>query len=137
MFREDATAKLGVHNADSEARGDAEPADGPSHASNEFPAISPRLSPQKQAGHVKGSPQYDNRIKQGKPTSAFDDMQSAEQLTLEAWQRGTPVPGRTNVRDYDFGHPVGIGPNGGVQTKVRVHKDRPGRIHGHPVGPEY
>ncbi|MFI7706050.1 polymorphic toxin-type HINT domain-containing protein [Nonomuraea sp. NPDC049480] len=38
-----------------------------------------------------------------------------------AWKNGTPVPGRPNVRDCEFGRPVGRGPNGGWQTKVRVH----------------
>lgn len=97
---------------------------------------SPSLSLQKQAEHVKGTPQYQNRIRQGKPTSAFDNAQSAEQYTREAWQRGTSVLGRPNVREYDFGRQVGTGPKGGAQTRVRVHQDARGRIHGHPSGPE-
>jgi hypothetical protein len=96
----------------------------------------PPISSQKQAGHVKGTPQYKNRVKQGKPTSYFHDIKSAELLTREAWQKGTSLPGRPNVREYDFGHPIGIGPKGGMQTKVRVHQDAKGRIHGHPSGPE-
>jgi hypothetical protein len=100
------------------------------------PPKTPSISPQKQAGHVKGTPQYNNRIKQGKPTSAFDDAKTAEQLTQEAWEKGTPVPGRPNVRDFDFHRSIGTGPNGGTQTKVRVHMDEKKRIHGHPTGQE-
>jgi hypothetical protein len=101
-----------------------------------IPSVTRPISPQKQAGHIRGTPQYNNRIKAGKPTSAFSDASSAERLTADAWQRGKPVPGRPNVRDYDFGRPIGTGPNGGTQTRVRVHIDKQGRIHGHPSGPE-
>lgn len=96
----------------------------------------PKISPQKQAGHIKGTPQYNNRIKQGKATSAFDDAESAEKLVQEAWDKGQPVAGKPNVRDYDFGIPIGTGPRGGKQQKVRVHLDQKGEIHGHPSGPE-
>jgi hypothetical protein len=97
----------------------------------------PKISEQKQAGHVEGTPQYKNRVKQGKPTSTFDgDANTAEKLSLEAWAKGKGVPGRPGVKDYDFGRPIGTGPKGGKQTTVRVHQDAEGRIHGHPVGPE-
>ena len=96
----------------------------------------PPISSQKQAGHVKGTPQYLNRVKRGKPTSYFHDTKSAQRLTQEAWKNGILVPGRRNVREYDFARPIGIGPKGGMQTKVRVHQDARGRIHGHPSGPE-
>lgn len=86
---------------------------------------------------MKGTPQNKNREKQGKPTSTFNgDREEADELTQEAWQKGKPVPGRPNVKDHDFGRPVGTGPNGGSQTKVRVHQGNDGRIHGHPAGPE-
>ncbi len=94
------------------------------------------ISRQKQAGHVKGTPQYNNRIKQGTSTSYFDNWQDAERYTQEAWEKGTAVPGREGVRDYDFGRPVGTGSKGGSQGRVRVHMDSRGGIHGHPVGPE-
>lgn len=93
------------------------------------------ISRQKQAGHIKGSPQHKNRIRQNKPTSTFDDSGTADALTRQAWARGRPVQGRPNVRDYDFRRPVGTGPGGGRQSRVRVHQDRRGRIHGHPSGP--
>jgi len=32
----------------------------------------------------------------------------------------------------DKGKPVGTGPDGKPQTKVKVHKDKEGKIHGHP-----
>ena len=42
-----------------------------------------------------------------------------------------------NVKDYEFGAGFGTGPNGGTQTRVRVHTSpKTGEIHVHPVGPE-
>lgn len=97
----------------------------------------PPIADQKQDGHVKGTPQHGNRVKSGKPTSTFDgDRVEADRLTQEAWKKGTPVPGRPGVRDYDFGRRIGTGPNGDGQSKVRVHQDGQGRIHGHPAGRE-
>jgi RHS repeat-associated protein len=95
------------------------------------------INAQKQAGHVPGTPQNINRIKQGKPTSTFHGEQSGEMATRIAHERGTPVPGRPNVKEYDFGIGVGTGPNGGTQTRVRVHESpKTGQIHGHPSGQE-
>lgn len=97
----------------------------------------PAISRQKQDGHIRQTPQHQNRVKQGKPTSTFNgDAAEADRLTQEAWARGTPVPGRPGVRDHDFGRPIGTGPRGGNQSIVRVHQDADGRIHGHPSGPE-
>ncbi|MET1536880.1 RHS repeat-associated core domain-containing protein, partial [Burkholderia sola] len=98
--------------------------------------VPPHISRQKQAGHILGEPQYDNRVKQGKATSCFCDWNDAVQYTDEAWSKGSPVPGRPNVRDHDFKTPIGFGPSGGTQTSVRVHQDNGGKIHGHPKGPE-
>ena len=61
-----------------------------------------RLSPQKQAGHVPGTLQHANRVKQGKPTSTFFGKKSGERATQIANQRGKPVPGRPNVKEYDL-----------------------------------
>ncbi|MDQ4032634.1 MAG: hypothetical protein M3332_10355 [Actinomycetota bacterium] len=94
------------------------------------------ISKQKQAGHVKGTPQYNNRVKQGKKTSHFDDAEQADRLTREAWEKGTPTRPDGKVREFDFGRRVGTGPNGGEQTKVKTHMDDNGMIHGHPTGPE-
>ena len=94
------------------------------------------ISKQKQAGHIPGTPQNANRIKHGKPTSSFFGEKSGERLTQETFDKGKSVPGRSNVREYDFGVSTGTGPNGGMQTRVRVHQDSKGRIHGHPSGPE-
>lgn len=90
------------------------------------------IARQKQDGHIKDTPQHKNRVKQGKPTSTFDDAAQADRLTQEAWKKGKPVEGRPNVRDHDFGRRVGTNPNGEAATKVRVHEDGAGRIHGHP-----
>jgi len=95
------------------------------------------INSQKQAGHVPGTPQNVNRVKQGKPTSTFFGQQSGEMATQIANERGAPIPGRPNVKEYDFRTAVGVGPNGGAQTRVRVHTSpKTGEIHGHPSGPE-
>jgi RHS repeat-associated protein len=96
----------------------------------------PEIARQRQDGHVEGTPQHRNRVKEGKPTSTFDSREIADQLTQEAWQNGSTVRNRPNLREYDFGRPVGKGPRGGSQSRVRVHQDASGRIHGHPSGPE-
>lgn len=89
----------------------------------------------KQREHIYGNRAYVNRVKQGTPTSAFYDLPSALRYTKEAWNRGTPVRGNPNVRELEFGHPVGIGPRGeGTQSRVRVHRGRKG-IHEHLAGP--
>jgi hypothetical protein len=96
----------------------------------------PVISDQKQARHIKGTKEYEERIRQNKPTSYFDDKETADRLTQEAYEKGQRVDNHENAVDHDFGYIIGTGPNGGSQTKVRVHQDQAGRIHGHPAGPE-
>jgi hypothetical protein len=97
----------------------------------------PRIARQKQDGHIRGTAQNRIRLNQGKPTSTFDcASDEADVLIQDAWEKGMPVPGRQDVREHDFGRRVGTGPNGGGQSIVRVHRDRQGRIHGHPSGQE-
>jgi hypothetical protein len=101
------------------------------------PAERPAISRQKQAGHIRGTPQNRNRLKQRARTSTFDgDGAQADVMTYEAWEKGTPMKGRPNVRNYDYGRRIGEGPKGESQSTVRVHQDSAGRIHGHPVGRE-
>ena len=95
-----------------------------------------QLAIQKQAGHIRGTPQNINRIKQGKPTSTFFGKRSGDELTQRAFKDGKVVAGRPNVKEYDFGFSVGTGPKGGMQSRVRVHQGSNGKIHGHPSGPE-
>ena len=92
----------------------------------------PQINQQKQAGHIKGTPQYNNRVKQGKVTSSWDPGSNPDDLTIEAWKKGTPVPGRPQMKEYDFGRQVGTSSNGNPLTKVRVSRDDGGEIHGHP-----
>ena len=100
------------------------------------PAKPPPIARQKQDGHVAGTPQNANRIKQGKPTSTFNGSKAeADALVQEAWAKGTPVPGRPGVKDYNVGKPIGTSPSGASQSTVRVHQDASGAIHGHPSGP--
>jgi uncharacterized Zn-binding protein involved in type VI secretion len=96
----------------------------------------PDINKQKQAGHIKGTPQYKNRVKQSNPTSSFDNEADATKYTQEAWEKGAEVPGRPGVKDYDFGTRVGDAANGkGYNTQVRVTIDSAGKIHGFPKGP--
>ncbi|MCC9312500.1 type IV secretion protein Rhs, partial [Kitasatospora sp. RB6PN24] len=99
--------------------------------------LSPHVSRQKQDQHVAGTKEYQKRIADGTPTSVFRNRAEADAYAQHAWDNGTPVPGRPHQRDYEYGKPVGRGPNGGWQTKVRVHQDQAGKIHGHPAGREY
>lgn len=98
-------------------------------------SVARRINPQQQAGHVSGTPQYANRIKQGKPTSVFHASENADSLTLYAWQHGTPTA-NPNIRIFDFQRPIGTGFYGGSQTQVRVSVNSRGQIHGSPWGPE-
>ncbi|MEU5372653.1 polymorphic toxin-type HINT domain-containing protein, partial [Streptomyces sp. NPDC005951] len=102
------------------------------HNSNCYPSI----SRQKQDQHVLGTKEYQKRLELGTPTSVFANRSEADAYGQHAWKNGNPVPGRPNVRDYEYGKPVGKGPKGGWQTKVRVHLDEKGRIHAHPAGQE-
>ena len=94
------------------------------------------ISEQKQAGHIEGTPQHTNRVNQGRPTSTFQNKKQANALTRDTHATGRRVPGRTGVKQKEYGHPVGRGPRGGTQSAVRVHEDADGKIHGHPCGPE-
>jgi hypothetical protein len=67
------------------------------------------INAQQQAGHIRGTPQYLNRIKQGKPTSTFINPGAA---TIRAWQVGQPVGLQGNLRILEFGKAVGVGPAG-------------------------
>lgn len=91
---------------------------------------------QQQQGHIFGTPQYKRRLADKKATSYFHDKRSANRYTYNAWYKGKPVRNNPRTREYDFGHPVGVGPRGGTQSRVRVHMDRKGEVHGHPTGPE-
>lgn len=94
-------------------------------------AEGPPINRQKQDGHIKGTPQHANRVKSGKYTSTFDDPAAADQLTREAWEKGSPVKGHPESREFDFGRRVGTSPGGDAETKVRVSIDKQGKIHGH------
>ncbi|MEV8349719.1 hypothetical protein ACFVTT_21070 [Streptomyces niveus] len=97
----------------------------------------PPVSRQKQDQHVLGTKEYRERLKQSTPTSTFATRNEADAYAQHAWRNGTPVPDRPNMRDYEYGKPVGKGPKGGWQTRVRAHIDGSGRVHAHPVGPEH
>jgi hypothetical protein len=98
----------------------------------------PSIATQKQAGHVPGTPQHAVRLASGKPTSTFFDASQAKSVTLEAWQKGTPLGTDGKMRLYEFGRPIGVKPGGGgYQTQVRVSMDAKGRIHGTPWGRVY
>lgn len=94
------------------------------------------INRQQQAGHVAGTPQHLNRVKQGTPTSTFFGERSGAALTRKTWESGTPVRGRPQLRERIYPHTTGVGPNGGFQRGVRVSINKKGEIHGHPFGPE-
>ncbi len=78
----------------------------------------------------------------GVPAAIVSLMASA-QASEVASERSPPLgmviqerPGGGRVLEKDYGVTVGTGPNGGSQTKVRVHENKSGEIHGHPAGPE-
>ncbi|MGC9269884.1 hypothetical protein [Acidiphilium sp.] len=132
----DTTKKILKHASNADDEGNAKPAS-PTQSCPDATQKEPEISRQKQDGHIKGTPQNENRLKQGKPTSTFDgSKEDADQLTQEAAKKGQPVPGRPGVKDWNAGRRIGTGPNGGGQDVVRVHEDSQGRIHGHPSGPE-
>lgn len=99
---------------------------------NSTEANQPKINKQKQAGHIKGTPQYNNRVKQGKVTSSWDEGKDPDQLTTEAWKKGNAVQGRPEMKEYDFGQRIGTSSKGNPLTKVRVSIDSRGEIHGHP-----
>lgn len=90
--------------------------------------VRPHLSP--------GTPSHANMVKTGKATSVWREGVQDESMTRNAWQNGSTVRGRPNVRDFEVGEPIGFEPRGGTQSRVRVHGDSKGRIHGHTSGPE-
>lgn len=101
------------------------------------PDGSPRDLPiarKQQDGHIKGTPQYRERLKRGRPTSRWDDPAGADPLTREAWRHGTAVRGRPRVREWNAGRRIGAGPDGGSLTHIRVSRDQQGRIYGWPAG---
>ncbi|APU18756.1 hypothetical protein [Actinoalloteichus sp. GBA129-24] len=94
------------------------------------------ISTQKQARHVLGTREYAQRKDGPHGESAFFDVESADRLGREAWEKGLPAgKQRRHVRDYDFGYPIGVDGQGCYQTRVRAHLDRKGRLHAHPSGP--
>jgi RHS repeat-associated protein len=96
------------------------------------------INKQKQAGHIAGTPQNKNRIKQGTPTSSFFGKKSGEKITQKTWQEGMVVKiNKTEtVKELDLGVSTGTEPNGGTQTRARAHQNANGEIHGHPSGRE-
>jgi hypothetical protein len=98
------------------------------------PPHEPPIARKLQDRHIKGTPEYRQRLKLGTPTSRWDDPAQADPLTREAWRKGKAVPGRPTVRDWDAGRRIGADPDGGSLTHVRVSRDRHGRIYGWPAG---
>ncbi|MFC4069389.1 hypothetical protein [Actinoplanes subglobosus] len=82
---------------------------------------------------MPGTDEFEDRKRRNQQGSAWaGDENYANRLTYEAWYRGTPNPRRADQRDYDFQEPVGHTSRGVPQSKVRVHMDQDGMIHGHP-----
>jgi hypothetical protein len=94
----------------------------------------PPIARKRQDGHIRGTPEYRERLRLGKPTTRWDDPTEADPLTREAWKSGVAVPGNPRVRDWDARRRVGADPHGGSLTHVRVSRDSHGRIYGWPAG---
>ena len=77
----------------------------------------------KQGKHVPG---HNNN---NKNKSQWPKGTNGVQETQEAWEKGRFVKDDNSVKTYDFGRKVG--PNG--ETRVKVHGDSKGLIHGYPV----
>ena len=92
----------------------------------------PLINVQQQDGHVFGTAQCRNRLKQGKPTTFFPDREVAEAAVTEAKLLGKPVPGRPNVLEHDLGKNVGTDLRGNPTSIVRVHLKPSGVYHGYP-----
>jgi len=73
-----------------------------------------KINQQKQAGHIQGTPLYNNRIKQGKPTSVFDSKANTDKLVRDTITQESPVPNQPDKFDMEIGNRVGTGLNGGV-----------------------
>jgi hypothetical protein len=132
-------AWLGIAGLSAAAAPKPEPARPPAAVQGQAkPAVreAAPINRQQQAGHVSGTPQHLNRIKQGKATSTFFGERSGAALTRKTWETGTPVPGRPQLRERVYPHTTGVGPNGGFQRGVRVSINKKGEIHGNPFGPE-
>ncbi|MCY7855126.1 T7SS effector LXG polymorphic toxin [Bacillus sonorensis] len=84
----------------------------------------PKVDAGKQGKHVLDHP----NSMAGKKTQ-WPKGQNGIELTQEAWVKGSSVKPDGSVRIYDFKKPVGT--NG--ETRVKVHIDRKGNIHGYPV----
>lgn len=97
--------------------------------------LKPAINLQKQAGHIPGTAQYANRIKQGKTTLSFTGKESADKWAQKAWKEGVSSTD-PNVKSYNAGVTVGFGPNGGAQKELRVSMDSKGSIHASPWGQE-
>jgi RHS repeat-associated protein len=99
---------------------------------------SPLLNLQKQNGHIVGTSQHNIRIRGGKLTSTFFDLEQGNTATIHAWQKGTSLGTDGIMKLFDFKKPVGVGPKGGgYQTQIRVSIDKGNEIHGSPWGPVY
>lgn len=92
------------------------------------------FSKQQQASHTWGTKSNQNRRAQNKEISSFFGKKSGEKITQITHERGTPVPGKPHVKEYDFKISTGFNSRG-MQSKARSHEKPDGRVHGHPSGP--
>ncbi|MFA9556078.1 hypothetical protein ACERII_02045 [Evansella sp. AB-rgal1] len=83
----------------------------------------PLVNAGKQGNHVQG---HVNNIPS---KSQWPVGENGVKLTQEAWMKGTTVKFDGSVKTYNFGRVVG--PRG--ETRVKVHINKEGQIHGYPV----
>ncbi|WP_405008414.1 hypothetical protein OHV13_33740 [Kitasatospora purpeofusca] len=90
------------------------------------------INDQQQKGHLRGTPQYINRLKTDKPTSHWMfSRKTADRLTRITYAIGRKTGGGAGERKLKMPFPVGRGMNGERQRIVRVTVKK-GQIHGSP-----
>jgi hypothetical protein len=108
---------------------------GPNPATLRLPG--PSIHVDKQSSHFFGSPNFQNRITQGKPTSFWlISPQEANELTMKAWSEGSVLKNDPARRVWQAPYPVGLGKNGGYQTQIATSRNTSNQIHGYPYGDE-
>ncbi|MBL1226868.1 hypothetical protein, partial [Enterococcus sp. BWR-S5] len=84
----------------------------------------------KQGKHQEGHKNNQQEVDKGESKSTWIDGTNGVAETQEAWEKGRWARGRTGtVKEYDAGRVVG---SDGETTKIKVHIDKKGNLHGYP-----
>ncbi|TQF67826.1 RHS repeat-associated core domain-containing protein [Pseudoalteromonas luteoviolacea] len=98
----------------------------------------PVIDRQKQNEHIKGTKEHTSRVNnapsKNREPSTWDNPDEADDLTQEAWKKGSSVGGNENKKRLEIGRPIGTKPNGDKQSAVQVSRNKKGEVHGTPFG---